>query len=317
MSEPVLPYSRHTISEEDISSVVSVLRGDWLTSGPSVERFESALAVATGARHAVACTSGTAALHLAMLALGIGPGDAVIVPTMTFLSTANAVRFAGGEVVFADVDADTGLLTADLLAEALSRVPAGLRPKAVIPVHLNGLPCDMRAIAEIASRHGLAVVEDAAHALGARYEAKDASTPVGSFPASRMACFSFHPVKTIAMGEGGAVTTDDAELATRVRTFRTHGVINDPQQWMNPDLGVGPAGANPWYYEMQTLGYNYRVSDIQCALGTSQLRKLPDFVARRQALAARYDAQVAQLSPQVKPHVSGRMHRPRGTSIRP
>ncbi|MBI5162491.1 MAG: aminotransferase class I/II-fold pyridoxal phosphate-dependent enzyme, partial [Magnetospirillum sp.] len=194
---PFLPYGRHTIEEDDIAAVVAALRSDFLTCGPAVEAFEAAFARRVGARFAVSCASGTAALHLAALALDLGPGDAVIVPTMTFLATANAARYVGAEVVFADVDADTGLLTPATLAEALTRCGT-LRPRAVFPVHLAGQPCDMAGIGALAAAHGLAVVEDACHALGG----EDRGVPIGSCPDSRAACFSLHPVKAVAMGEG-------------------------------------------------------------------------------------------------------------------
>lgn len=296
-SAPFLPYGRQTIENDDVAAVVAVLKGDYLTTGPAVEAFEAALAARTGAGYAVVCASGTAALHMAALALGLGPGDAVVVPSLTFLATANAARFVGAEVVFADVDPETGLMGPEHVEAALSRV-GDLRPRAVLPVHLNGQPADMAGIGAVARRHGLAVVEDACHALGGTA----AGAPVGSCSVSDMACFSTHPVKAIATGEGGLITTNDPVLAERLRGFRTHGMVRDPGQFRSPDLGFAADGsANPWYYEMHEPGLNYRLSDINCALGLSQLGKLDRFLARRRAVADLYDRLLAPLAPVVRP----------------
>jgi UDP-4-amino-4,6-dideoxy-N-acetyl-beta-L-altrosamine transaminase len=300
-----LPYGRQLIEEDDIAAVVDVLRGDWLTTGPAVAAFEAALCEATGAGHAVACANGTAALHLAALALGLSPGDRVIVPSVTFLATANAVRLAGGEVVFADCEADSGLMEAPQLAEALARAAkeAGGPVKAVIPVHLTGQCAALEGIAALAAEHGLTVVDDAAHAIGSRYRASSgASRPIGDGRLSAMTTFSFHPVKTIAMGEGGAVTTNDAGLASQLRSLRSHGMRREAAELQNTELAFDENGAvNPWYYEMPEIGLNYRVTDIQCALGLSQMKKLGRFVARRRALAARYDERLAGLAPLARP----------------
>ena len=298
---PALPYGRHCIDSEDIAAVVEVLRGDWLTTGPKVAAFEEAFAGCVGARFAVACSSGTAGLHLAMLARGLGEGDVVIVPSMTFLATANAVRYVGAEVVFADVDADTGLLDEPGLAAAVTR--GGSTAKAVVPVHMNGQSVDMAMVAAVARDRGLAVIEDACHAIGAvaRY-GDDHDVPVGACRHSDMAVFSLHPVKLVAMGEGGVVTTNDEHLYERVRRLRNHGIERDPARLANRALGFGDRGAvNPWYYEMSEPGFNYRASDIHCALGLSQLGKLDRFLARRRALAALYDRALAPLAPLVWP----------------
>jgi len=298
----MLPYGRHQIDEDDITAVVEVLRSDFLTGGPAVERFESALAEATGADHAVACANGTAALHLATMGLGLGPGQAAVVPAMTFLATANAVRFTGAEVVFADVDPQTGLMGPEHLEEALSRAH-GLDVRAVIPVHLNGQCVDLATLAEAAAHHGLDVVADSCHALGARYATGHGQwLPVGCARHAQMECFSFHPVKTVAMGEGGAVTTNDGALAARLRRLRNHGVTRDPARFHHPQEVFGADGEPlPWYYEMHELGYNYRASDIHCALGASQLARLGDFVERRRELVERYDARIRPLAPLVEP----------------
>lgn len=293
-----LPYGRQTIEDDDVAAVAAALRGDFLTTGPKVEEYEGAFARATGAAHAVACNSGTAALHLAALALGLGPGDIAIVPAITFLATANAARFVGADVVFADVDPDTGLMSAATMLAALEALPQRLRDavKAVFPVHLNGQLCDMAAIRAAAAARGWAVVEDACHVLGGRYPD---GAPVGS--AANLATFSFHPVKAIASGEGGMVTTGDARLAERVARLRNHGMVRDPARFEDRAAGFDGARANPWYYEMPEVGFNYRLSDIQAALARSQLAKLPRFVSRRAALVARYDRALAGLAPRVRP----------------
>jgi UDP-4-amino-4,6-dideoxy-N-acetyl-beta-L-altrosamine transaminase len=299
-SERFLPYGRHEIDEDDVAAVTQVLRGDWLTTGPAVEAFEAALAARTQAKYATVCASATAGLHLTMMALRLGPEDRVIVPSITFLATANAARYVGAEVVFADVDADTALLTPATLEAALAR--AGGKARAVMPVHFGGRTADLAGIAAVAERHGLAVVEDAAHAIGTSYGRGNAPrTPVGDCRYSRMTVFSFHPVKTIAMGEGGAVTTNDPALRESLARFRSHGMVRDPAAFENRDLGFDADGrANPWYYEMPEPGYHYRATDIQCALGLSQLGKLTRFAERRRRLMDRYRQLLAPLSPIVR-----------------
>ena len=289
-----LPYGRQSIDDDDIAAVAEVLRSDILTTGPAVAAFEADLAAVAGASHAVACANGTAALHLTALALGLGPGDRVVVPAVTFVATANAARFVGAEVVFADVDPATGLMTADTLRDAMAR--AGGPIKAIYPVHLNGQTVDVAALAQACP--GLPIVEDACHALGTRTPAG----PVGNCSHSAMTVFSFHPVKTVCMGEGGAVTTNDASLAAQLAKLRGHGITRDADDFRHPGEAFAPSGgANPWYHEMQELGFNYRVPDILCALGRSQLAKLPRFAARRRALAARYDLLLRPLAPLVRP----------------
>ena len=300
--ESFLPYGRQSIDDDDIAAVASVLRSDWLTTGPAVDAFEQAFASKLGARFAVACSNGTAALHLAALALELEPGDHVVTPTMSFVATANAARYVGAEVVFADVDPDTGLMRESDFLDALAR--AGDRPvKAVFPVHLNGQCTDLPAIAEIARERGLRIVEDACHAVGATYEGADGgSRAVGACADSDIAMFSLHAVKTITAGEGGMLTTDDAGLAARLRILRSHGITREPEAFHNADMAFsGDGEANPWYYELQALGYNYRITDFQCALGESQLGKLERFVAKRRTLAARYDKLLAGLAPVVRP----------------
>jgi UDP-4-amino-4,6-dideoxy-N-acetyl-beta-L-altrosamine transaminase len=296
-----IPYGQHSVDDADIASVVSVLRSGALTNGPVVAEFEAALVGITGAKEAVSCSSGTAALHLAIAGLGLTHGDRVIVPTLTFLASANAARYVGADVVFADVDPSSGLMGPQHFEEALKNVPPR-SVKAVISVHLNGQCCDMVSIEKIAREHGVAVVEDACHALGGH--GADSTTPaaVGSCAHSDLSCFSFHPVKTVAMGEGGAVTTNNPTLAANMRRLRNHGMERTPENPAMPDLARSLDGElNPWYYEMGDLGWNFRASDIHCALGLSQLKKLEVNVARRAVLAARYDNTLKDLSPVIRP----------------
>ena len=275
-----LPYGRQELDEDDIAAVVAVLRSDWLTTGPKVAEFERAFADFVGTREAVAVSSGTAALHTLMFALGIGPGDEVIVPAMTFAATANSVVFQGGTPVFADVVPETLLLDPASVEACITP-----RTRAVVAVDYAGQPADYAALRTIADRHGLALVADACHALGG----SDQGRPVGSL--ADVSAFSFHPVKPITTGEGGMITTDDSEVARRMRVFRNHGMTTDHREREQQDS---------WFYEMVELGYNYRLTDFQCALGFSQLRKLPDWVARRQAIARAYDEALADV-PGVKP----------------
>ena len=282
----LLPYGRQTIEDDDIAAVVAALKADFLTTGPTVEAFETAFAEKVGARHAVACANGTAALHLAMLALEVQPGEAVVAPAITFLATANCARYVGAEVVFADVDPDSGLMTPQTLAEALSRLD-GRKLRAVLPVHLRGDAADLPGLAALAADAGAVLVEDAPHALGTTMRFGNVAERVGDVQHSAMATFSFHPVKTIATGEGGMVTTNDPGLAERLRILRSHGMTR-------------PQDADPWWYEMAQPGFNYRLPDILCALGLSQLAKLDRFAARRRALAAAYETALAPLSPIVR-----------------
>ena len=282
----LLPYGRQTIEDDDIAAVVAALQADFLTTGPTVEAFETAFAEKVGARHAVACANGTAALHLAMLALEVRPGEAVVAPAITFLATANCARYVGAEVVFADVDPTSGLMTPQTLADALSRLD-GRKLRAVLPVHLRGDAADLPGLATLAAEAGAVLVEDAPHALGTTMQFGNVAERVGDVRHSAMATFSFHPVKTIATGEGGMVTTNDPGLAERLTILRSHGMTRPPD-------------ADPWWYEMAEPGFNYRLPDILCALGLSQLAKLDRFAARRRALAAAYETALAPLAPIVR-----------------
>jgi UDP-4-amino-4,6-dideoxy-N-acetyl-beta-L-altrosamine transaminase len=302
-----LPYSRHAIDEDDIAAVAAVLRGDWLTTGPAVRDFETALAQRCGAEHAVTCANGTAALHLASLALGLGPDHTVIVPTMTFAATANAPRHTGAEIWFADCDPTSGLMGPAQFEAALAGLKrTGRRAAAVFPVDLAGQCADLETIAAIARAEGVAIVEDSCHALGTTYQRRDGSWhKVGGCADSDITVFSFHPVKTIAAGEGGAALTREPDLAKRMAMFRNHGVNREPAQFTDREAGFDSAPAdapvNPWYYEMTALGMNYRLSDISCALANSQLGKLDRFIAARQHLAARYDRLLAPFAPLLRP----------------
>jgi len=301
---PFLPYGRHVIDEDDIAAVVSVLKGDWLTTGPSVDEFEANLSKICNVEHSVSCSSATAALHMATTSLELEAGSAIIVPAVTFLATASAPHLAGAEIIFADVDSETGLLTPDILLQTLKSY-SGARIKAVLPVHLAGRICDMAAIKAIADEYGIAVIEDACHALGASYiDAEGQQHIVGSCAHSDMAVFSFHPVKTIAAGEGGAVTTSNAELAAKLNLARNHGMVRNPSSWSQKDLGFDINGiTNPWYYEMHAPAQNYRMSDINAALGNSQLSKLSSFIARREELADHYDQLLASYAPTILPPI--------------
>lgn len=302
MSGNVLPYGRHSIDEHDIAAVIRVLRGEWLTTGPAADAFEMALARLVDAPHAVVCSSGTAALHLAVLALGIGPGDVAVVPTLTFAATANCVRLAGGEVVFSDIDPETGLMRPEDFSAALKRA-AGQRMRAVLPVHFAGQPADMPALAKIARKAGLAIVEDAAHAIGTRYTDNAAMAPIGACRHSDLTTFSFHPVKTVTMAEGGAVTTADGTLARRLARLRGHGIERDGSRFVGirSDADADLEAPGPWTYEVQEVGLNYRASDLHCALGLSQLAKLAGFIARRQTIVGHYDRQLTGLAPVLRP----------------
>ena len=291
-----LPYGLHLIEPDDIAAVVEVLSGGMLAQGPRVAAFEAALAAKVGAAAGVAASSGTAALHLALAALDVGPGDVCIAPAITFLSTATAARFCGAEVVFADVDPVTGHMTPATLREAAAR--AGAPVKVALPVHLGGRMCDMPGLAAAARELGLVLVEDACHALGSVRD----TVAAGGCRHSAASAFSFHPVKTIACGEGGMVTTNDGALADRMRRLRNHGVTHDPALMVDSDLSLDADGRrHPWSYEQLELGFNYRMTDIEAALGLSQLAKLDRFVARRRALADLYDRLLAPLGAWVRP----------------
>jgi UDP-4-amino-4,6-dideoxy-N-acetyl-beta-L-altrosamine transaminase len=301
MRAPLIGYGRQSIDRSDLDAVLAVLQSDFLTQGPAVERFEAALAERTGARHAVAVSSGTAALHIACLAAGIGPGDLGLTAAVTFAASANCLLYAGGEAGFVDIDSSALGMSPTALEQSLATSP---QCKAVIPVHLAGLAhasAEIRALAK-----GRIVIEDAAHSLGGAYEC---GKPVGCCAYSDMTTFSFHPVKTITTGEGGAVVTNDPVLAKRLRMLRNHGIERDAACLTGGETSEG-GRVKPWLYEQQLLGFNYRITDIQTALGLSQLAKLDRFLERRRSIVNRYDAAFSRLRgmrlPQSKPQERAR-----------
>jgi len=292
-----LNYGRHWIFHEDEEAVLEVLRSEWLTQGPRVEQFEEAFAQAVGARCAVAVSNGTAALHLAYLACGLEPGDVAVTSPISFLSTANAMVYCGARPEFVDIDSETVSLSLDLLEEKLQD---GFRPKLVVPVHYGGLPCDMQRLGALADKFGFCIVEDACHALGAQYRLNGSPHCVGDCKVSTAAVFSFHPVKHITTGEGGAIVTNDIKIAELARTLRSHGAVRT--DFAIPSQATGPSGEErPWYYEMNRLGYNYRITDLQCALGLSQLGKLDLFVNKRRELARSYEERLDGIANGVRP----------------
>lgn len=278
----MIPYGRQDIDQSDIDAVVNVLKSDFLTQGPAVPAFEAAVRAACGASHAIAASNATAALHIACLALDVGPGDAVWTSPNTFVASANCALYCGATVDFVDIDPGTFNMSVTALTDMLEEAEAaGRLPKVVIPVHFGGQPCDMAAIYALGQRFGFRIIEDASHAVGARYRGE----PVGNGRFSDVTVMSFHPVKILTTGEGGIALTENAEVAQRMALLRTHGVTRDPAS-ISDDQG-------PWYYEQLALGFNYRMTDIQAALGTSQLTRLDQFVERRRAIARRYDAAFA------------------------
>ncbi|MGA7711961.1 MAG: UDP-4-amino-4,6-dideoxy-N-acetyl-beta-L-altrosamine transaminase [Rhizomicrobium sp.] len=299
-AKPYLPYGRQVIEQDDIDAVSEALRGDFLTTGPTINRFEAALAETVDSKHAIVCANGTAALYMAARALELGPGTKVIVPSITFLATASAPHLNGAEIVFADVDPDNGLMRPEDLQEAIDR--AG-HADAVFNVHLNGQCGNIEEIAHLAGSNGLKIVDDACHTLGATFVAANgACSKIGQNAFCDLTVFSFHPVKAIAMGEGGAVTTNDNAAAAVLSRIRNHGMTRNAQEFTNSlDAFDGAHVANPWYYELIEPGFNWRANDIQCALGLSQLAKLQRFLARRRALTACYDELLAPYTPYLRP----------------
>lgn len=283
----IIPYSRQDISEDDIAAVADVLRSDFLTTGPEVPKFEQAIASYVAAQHAVAVASATAGLHLACIALGVGRGTSVWTSTNSFAASANCARYCGAAVTFLDIDPATGNLCIDALEAKLNA--GGKRPTALIAVHYSGRPLDMPRIAALAKLYNFRVIEDAAHALGAAYTD---GTKVGSGHHSDATVFSFHPVKPITTGEGGIVTTQDPTVAERIALLRSHGITRDDAQ-MEDTYRLSPQDDGAWYYQMQLLGYHYRMTDIQAALGRSQLKRLDAFIQQRQQIVQRYHSALA------------------------
>ncbi len=280
-----IPYGRQNITEDDIAAVVDVLRSDWLTQGPTIAKFEQAVADYCGVKYAVAVSNATAALHLACLAIGLGPGDRLWTSPNTFVASANCARYCGADVDFVDIDSQTyNLSVAELDRKLIAAQKSGTLPKVILPVHFSGQSCDMEAIAVLAKKYEIQVIEDASHALGGHYQ----NQKIGSCQFSEMAIFSFHPVKMITTGEGGMIVTNNPDLYERLKQLRSHGITQDPTVMIESSPG-------PWYYEQHHLGFNYRLTDIQAALGLSQLKRIDRFVTRRQEIVDRYQAQLCDL----------------------
>lgn len=282
IQENLIPYGRQSIDEEDIDAVIKVLRSDFVTQGPSVSKFEDAINEKVSAKYSVAVNSGTSALHLACRAVGVEPGDWIWTTPITFVASANCGLYCGGKVDFVDIDSDTGLMDPENLANKLKEAERNRKlPKVVIPVHLTGSSCDMKKINELAQQYNFKIIEDASHAIGGMYR----SEMVGNCRYSDIVVFSFHPVKIITTGEGGIATTNQKHLYERMKSLRTHGITKDREKFVRKN-------APEWSYEQQSLGYNYRMTDIQAALGLSQLKKLKMFVAKRNELLNRYQDQL-------------------------
>lgn len=281
-----IPYGRQCIDRSDVAKVIDVLRSDWLTQGPKVAEFEDALKRYCAAKYAVAVSSGTAALHIACLAAGLKKGDEAITSPVTFVATANAIIYSGAKPVFADIDYRTFNIDPDEIAKRIND-----NTKAILPVHFAGLPCKMNDICRVAQRRGLFIIEDACHSLGAQYKHRGRWVKVGSCADSDMTVFSFHPVKTITTGEGGAITTNDSALYKKLLALRSHGIYKDSK--MSKDSGS-------WFYEMRELGFNYRITDMQCALGLSQLKRIDKFLDRRREVCGIYNSRLAELSGKIE-----------------
>ncbi|MEO9652664.1 MAG: UDP-4-amino-4,6-dideoxy-N-acetyl-beta-L-altrosamine transaminase [Roseobacter sp.] len=287
----MIPYGRQNINQADIDAVVKTLKSDFLTQGPAIPAFEAALATKVGAKHAVAVNSATSALHIAVAALDLGPGDLLWTSPITFVASANCARYCGADVDFVDIDADTFNMCPDALAAKLKQADQSDRlPKVIVPVHMCGQSPNMKRISQLARQYGIRIVEDASHAVGASYD----GAPVGSSRFSDITVFSFHPVKIITSGEGGVALTNDADLASRLERLRSHGITRDPQMMTGPSEGG-------WYYQQLELGWNYRMTDIQATLVHSQLDRLDEFVTRRNVLAEKYDELLGE-TPLVLPH---------------
>jgi len=297
-----IPYGRQHITKEDIAAVVDVLRSDFLTQGPKIREFEEAFARYVGSKYAVAVSNGTAALHLCALALGVKEGDKVITTPITFAASANCVRYCGGEVVFADIDPETWLLDIDKVRELLEKAPKGTY-KGVVPVDFAGRPVDLEEFRKLADEYGLWIIEDACHAPGGFFmDSNGTRQNCGNGNFADLAIFSFHPVKHIAAGEGGMITTNDFKLYQKLLSLRTHGIVKDENMYLNPIEFAGGTDSYPgWYMEMQDLGYNYRLTDFQAALGMSQLIRADQGLQRRREIA-KYYYDAFKSIPQIKRH---------------
>lgn len=282
----MIPYGKQDLSSEDIAAVVEVLESDWLTQGPNVPLFEQALANYCNANFGIAVNSATSALHIACLALGVGKNDCVWTSPITFVASANCALYCGASVDFVDIDISSGLMSVEKLAEKLKQASKNnALPKAIIPVHLAGQSCDMQSIKKLADQYNVRLIEDASHAIGGAYQ----NQKIGGCQFSDITVFSFHPVKIITSAEGGMALTNDKHLAQMMQKSRSHGISNSPGELLQESHG-------PWYYEQQSLGFNYRMTELQAALGLSQLKRLDEFISKRNALAANYNSAFSELS---------------------
>jgi UDP-4-amino-4,6-dideoxy-N-acetyl-beta-L-altrosamine transaminase len=280
-----IPYGRQDISDADIQAVIDVLQSDYLTQGPAVPAFENSVVNYCGAQHGIAANSATSILHIACLALGVGPNDVVWTTPITFVASANCALYCGARVDFVDIDPHTYNMSVERLAEKLADAEKlGNLPKVVIPVHLCGQPCDMAGIHALSQQYGFKIIEDASHAIGGKYRGE----PIGNCRYSDITVFSFHPVKIITTAEGGMAVTNDAQLARRMQLLRSHGITREVDE-------MTQASDGPWYYQQIALGYNYRMTDLQAALGLSQMQRLEEFVTKRHVIAKRYDRLLADL----------------------
>ncbi|GAB4268775.1 MAG: UDP-4-amino-4,6-dideoxy-N-acetyl-beta-L-altrosami ne transaminase [Candidatus Rifleibacteriota bacterium] len=310
-----LPYGCQEITEADIEAVVKILKSDFLTQGPAIESFEKAFCQATGARFAIACSNGTAALHLAAIAAGIAKGDTVLVPPVTFVASANCARFNGADVVFADIDRKNLTMSPEECERQLILAKEKGSPiKAVVTVDFAGHPCDMAAFARLKKKYDFIWIQDACHALGATWQDESGRKwKIGEWPVPDMTVYSFHPVKHITSGEGGMITTHSERYAENLRLHRTHGITKDPSRFVFSEMALAKDGSiNPWYYEMQSLGFNYRLTDMQAALGESQLKRLDNFITRRRQIVDQYRKKLSHLQnlefPEVKRDVGHAYH---------
>lgn len=295
-------YGRQTVEDDDIAAITESVRSGWLTQGFHVETFERAIADYCGAKYTVACCNGTTALHLAYLAVGIGKGDAILTSPNTFAATANASLYAKARPFLSDIDSITYNIDVNKIEKTISDLPSGINPqninlKAIVPVHFAGLACGMEAISNIAAKNNLAVVEDACHALGAEWQDQSGRWhKAGDCSCSQAAVFSFHPVKSITTGEGGAVTTNDKDIYERLKLLRSHGITKKSDKFINKDFAFTANEPNLWYYEMHEPGFNYRITDMQCALGINQLKKIDRFMDRRREIASIYNKLLSDYS---------------------
>ncbi len=286
MANNFISYGKQWIDETDVQIVLKVLESDFLTQGPKVKEFEDAVASYVGAKYAVAVANGTAALHLAYLAAGIKNGDEVITTPITFLASSNAALYCDAEPIFSDIDSSTINISPEEVSKKVTK-----RTKLIVPVHFGGNPCDMVQLNKIGSKYNLAIIEDACHALGAKYKVGNKWIMIGSCAHSDMTVFSFHPVKHITTGEGGMITTNNKRYYEKLLTLRNHGMTRNPRMFKNKKMAFTKGKENLWYYEMQDLGFNYRITDLQCALGISQLKKINSFIKRRREVVSLYNSE--------------------------